>query len=117
MAKSLTKGAGRSNDGVCFHCQQAAEKYLKALMQELALAIPRTHALEDILDSLLPHHPALNSLRRGLTFLTTFAVETRYPGKTAKKRQADDALRWADQVRAAARALLGLPLRPRRRTK
>jgi HEPN domain-containing protein len=116
MARSLTRGAGRSNDGVCFHCQQAAEKYLKALMQELTLAIPRTHALEDLLNLLLPHHPGLNSFRRGLTFLTTFAVDTRYPGKTATKRQATAALRWAEQVRTAARALLGLrPRRPRRK--
>jgi HEPN domain-containing protein len=117
MARSLTSGAGRSNDGVCFHCQQAAEKYLKALMQELARAIPRTHALEDLLNLLLPHHPALNSFRRGLTFLTTFAVETRYPGKTAKKRQATAVLRRAEQVRAAARTILGLRQRPPRRKK
>jgi HEPN domain-containing protein len=117
MARTLARAADRSNDGVCFHCQQAAEKYLKAIMQELGLAIPRTHALEDLLNLLLPHHPVLDSFRRGLSFLTGFAVETRYPGKTARKRQADAALLWADKVRTASRTLLGLPLRPRRRKK
>jgi HEPN domain-containing protein len=117
MARSLTRGTGRSNDGVCFHCQQAAEKYLKALMQELALAIPRTHALEDFLNLLHPHHPTLNSCRRGLTFLTTFAVETRYPGKWATKRQATAALRRAERVRSAARAILGIRERRSRRKK
>jgi HEPN domain-containing protein len=115
MARSLARAAERSNDGICFHCQQAAEKYLKALMQELGLAIPRTHALEDLLHLLMPHHSSLIAFRRGLTFLTTFAVETRYPGKTARKRQAEAALRWADKVRAAARSLLGLPSHPRKR--
>jgi HEPN domain-containing protein len=114
MAKSLARSADRPNDGICFHCQQSAEKYLKALMQELDLTIPRTHALEDLGNSLVPYHPILRSFNRGLGFLTGFAVETRYPGKTAKGRQAKAALRWADRVRTAARTLLGLPPRPRR---
>ncbi len=113
MARSLAQALDRSNDGVCFHCQQAAEKYLKALMQELGLAIPRTHALEDLLHLLTPHHQELMAFRRGLIFLTSFAVETRYPGKTARKRQAEAALRWADKVRTGARALLKLAVRPR----
>jgi HEPN domain-containing protein len=29
-------------DLVCFHCQQAVEKYLKALLQEIGIAVPRT---------------------------------------------------------------------------
>src|SRR5882762_7215103 len=82
------------HDGVCFHCQQCAEKYLKALLAELAIAIPRTHNLDDVVNLLLPHYPGLRSLRRGLIFLTDFAVETRYPGENATKRQAVSALRW-----------------------
>src|SRR5579859_3164726 len=75
-------------NGVCFHCQQCAEKYLKALLEELGLAIPRTHNLDDVLNLLLPHYSGLRSLRRGLIFLTDFAVDTRYPGESASKRQA-----------------------------
>jgi hypothetical protein len=48
-----------------------------------------------------------------LDFLTQFAVETRYPGKNASKRQAEAALLWANRVRKAARAILGIP--PRRK--
>ena len=97
------------HDARCFHCQQSAEKYLKALSEELGLTIPRTHNLEDLLSLLLPHHPGLRSLRRGLIFLTDFAVETRYPGENANKRQAEAAMRWATKVRTTARLLLGLP--------
>jgi len=117
MARIIARAEERSNDGVCFHCQQASEKYLNALMQELGLVVPRTHALEDLVHLLMPYHPALSSFDRGLSFLTGFAVEPRYPGKTTRKRQADAALKWADKVRTAARTLLGLPLRPRRRKK
>jgi HEPN domain-containing protein len=97
------------HDQLCFLCQQATEKYIKALQEELGIAIPRTHVLTNILAVLVPHHPSLASLRRGLVFLTRFAVETRYPGDNATRRQAQAALRWAGRARAECRKLLGLP--------
>src|SRR5262249_15699337 len=96
------------HDGVCFHCQQCAEKYLKGLMEESGLPIPKTHDLDALLTGLAPHHPGLRSMRRGLLFLTDFAVDFRYPGRNASKRQARAALRWMNRVRTAARALLGI---------
>jgi HEPN domain-containing protein len=116
VARGIARGKEPHHDEVCFPCQQSAEKYLKALLEELSQPIPRTHVLEDLITLLLPYHAGLASLRRGARFLTRFAVATRYPGRDATKRQAEAALRWADKVRAAARALLGLrPQRPRRR--
>jgi HEPN domain-containing protein len=100
---------------VCFHCQQCAEKYLKALMEELGLPVPKIHDLPRLLRALQTHHPSLRSHRRGLHFLTNFAVGARYPGYDATRRQAEAALRWAERVRTTARALLGLPVRPRRK--
>ena len=103
-------------DGVCFHCQQCAEKSLKALLEELGLSVPKTHDLDGILRLLLPHHPTLRSVRRGLGSLTPFPVNARYPGKKASKRQAEAALHRADKVRTRARVILGIrPPRPRRK--
>jgi HEPN domain-containing protein len=96
------------HDQVCFHCQQAAEKYLKALIEELALPVTKTHDLERLFGALLPHQPTLRTLRRGLKFLTNFSVAIRYPGEKASKRQAASALRWAGQVRDACRTVLHL---------
>jgi HEPN domain-containing protein len=101
------------HDGVCFHCQQCAEKYLKGLMEEGGLPVPKTHDLEALLTPLQPLHPVLRSLRRGMLFLSDFAVDTRYPGAWATRRQAVAALRWAERARTAARALLGIPDRRR----
>jgi len=85
-------------------------------MEEIGLRIPRTHNLILFLPLLAPYHASLRPLRRGLDFLTRFAVDTRYPGDSATRRQAKAALRWAADVRTAARSLLGLPPRlPRRR--
>src|SRR5262245_7133926 len=108
IAQRSSRGVIPLHDGVCFHSQQCAEKYLKALLEEGALAVPHTHNLDDLLTLLLPHHPSLGTFRRGLIFLTDFAVDIRYPGRKATKRQATSALRWAGQVRTAARGLLGI---------
>jgi HEPN domain-containing protein len=102
------------HDQVCFLCQQSAEKYLKALLKEAGASIPRTHELASLLSLVTPQFQ-LRGLQRGLEFLSQFAVETRYPGKSATKRQAAAALRWSGKVRDACRPLLGL--RPPRRRK
>lgn len=111
-ARRLSKESPPLHDLVCFHCQQAAEKYLKAILEEAGRTVPRTHDLEDLLTLLVPHHGALRSLHRGALFLTRFAVEPRYPEKHTTKRQAQAALRWAERVRASCRAVLGLHSRP-----
>ncbi len=84
-------------------------------MEELGLSVPKTHDLDPLLTAVLPHYPILRSLRRGLLFLTEFAVDVRYPGTSANKRQAVAALRWADRVRTSARLLLGIRERPRKK--
>jgi HEPN domain-containing protein len=104
----LGHGDRRFHDERCFHCQQAAEKFLKGLLEERGQAVPRTHDLVALHKLLLPHHPELRNLRRGLEFLTDFAVETRYPGDHATKRQASAAERWAGSVRQVCRRILGI---------
>jgi HEPN domain-containing protein len=90
---------------VCFHCQQSAEKYLKGLLQESGDPVPRTHNLVELLALVVPHY-RLRGLRRGLSFLTDFAVDIRYPPVRVRKRQAVAALRWAGKVRDACREML-----------
>ncbi len=109
VARSLADLARPKRDAACFHCQQSAEKYLKALLQELGLVVPRTHILNDLLDLLLPHDATLAPLRRGLRSLTRYAVEYRYPGVRATTRRMQAALRHAERVRRELRVRLGLP--------
>src|SRR5438552_18158921 len=102
VAVNTHRGGGRFHNAVCFHCQQAVEKYLKALLEERGLSVPKTHDLNRLRALLVPHYPRL-PVRRALQFLTPFAIETRYPGDRASKRDATAALRWAGKSRAAAR--------------
>ena len=117
MATALSRLVPPVHDGVSFHCQQCAEKYLKALLEELGLPVAKTHDLDHLLTTLLAHHAQLRALRRGLLFLSDFAVDTRYPSNWTNKRQAVAALRWAARVRTVARSLLRVVPRPRKRGK
>ena len=95
-------------DVVCFHCQQAAEKYLRALLQESGHAVPKTHDLVNVLNLLLPGDATLVALRRKSRSLTQYAVDYRYPGLMASKRQMEAALRHVDQIRLECRSKLNL---------
>jgi len=108
VVKRIRKAKPPLHDATCFHCQQAAEKYLKALLQELGLAVPHIHDLAALLAPLLGHHAKLKSLRRCLLSLGRYAVEYRYPGKRASARQAEAATRHARLTRTAIRKHLGL---------
>ena len=110
VAHKLADENPSPRDIVCFHCQQAAEKYLKALLQENGLVVPKTHELADIVDLLLPGDATLARLRRKADSLTQYAVDYRYPGMMASKRQMEAALRHADQIRLECRSKLNLSL-------
>ncbi len=104
----LAQGKTPYPDGVGFHCQQGAEKYLKANLQNMGLPVPRTHDLKELLNLLLPHDATLASLLSLLTSLNRYAVEYRYPGRSATIRQARAALRRMEVVRQELRTRLGL---------
>src|SRR5260370_15036763 len=108
-ARGLARLNQPVHDLICFHCQQSAEKYLKALLQDLGLTVPRTHKLGDLLTLLVPHDATLRRLRRTLGGLSRYAVDFRYPGENATQRQAATALRQAEKTRNELRTRLGLP--------
>lgn len=66
-------------DIVCFHAQQAAEKYLKAYLIWQEIEFPRTHALEDLVLLAAQKEPDFLDLRDEVASLTPYAVEARYP--------------------------------------
>lgn len=77
-------------------------------MEEHGLPVPKIHFLDVLLTALKPYYPDLNGLRRGMMFLSLYAVDARYPGDDATKRQAAAALRWARKVRHEVRRILGI---------
>jgi HEPN domain-containing protein len=95
-------------DAVCFHAQQCAEKYLKALLQEAEIQFGRTHHLIALLDLLLPNFPLWEILRPQLQNLNIYSVSIRYPGESADKSAAREALKLATLIREEARKTLGI---------
>ena len=105
MAKSLARDKPAQHDGVCFHCQQSAEKYLKAFLprSDCVRDARVTHDLERLSHVRFLTMPTfVGNLRQGgLAFLTIFAVDFRYPEKGRDNaRQSKAAVRWAERVRA-----------------
>ena len=96
-------------EAACFHAQQCAEKYLKAILQEQSIPFGRTHSLIALLDLLLPHAGAWEDARPHLEILNVYAVAVRYPGESADKPSAREAVRHATVVRTIARRSLSLP--------
>ena len=97
-----------SYDGVCFHSQQCAEKYLKARLEEDGIAFSKTHNLVALLALVLPVEPLWIALQPRLNALNTFAVTYRYPGTSATKLEAKNALKDCKEVRGLVRHALGL---------
>lgn len=66
---------------VCFHCQQAAEKALKAVIAAHHLMPPRTHDMATVARILRSRgHFMEGHLRIGVFSLNSYAVQSRYPG-------------------------------------
>ncbi len=93
-------------DAVCFHAQQCAEKYVKAVLEENEIAFPKTHDLVLLVTSSGKLLSQLLLQREALSHLSTVGIVARYPGTQADRRAAKDALRMAGEVRAVARRML-----------
>ncbi len=97
-------------DAACFHAQQCAEKYLKGQLQEQSIPVPKTHDLGKLLDLLLPTHSLWAALQPALDTLSVYAVDFRYPGDSADKEEAREAVKLCRSVREIVRLSLGLPV-------
>ena len=64
---------------LCFHFQQAAEKYLKSYIIGKELPFDKVHELVHLLKTCSAHAPELNELREDCILLNTAYIETRYP--------------------------------------
>ena len=95
-------------DGICFHAQQCAEKYLKARLCEADISFSKIHDLVALLEQSLAVEPLWESFRRDLAYLSDFAVSFRYPGESAGKESALDARHRCRRFRSTARKTFGL---------
>ena len=95
-------------DGICFHYQQCAEKYLKARLCEAEIPFGRIHDLVALLEQALEVEPNWEIFRQDLAYLSDFAVAFRFPGESAEKESAVEAKRLCTFFRKTARTSLRL---------
>ena len=95
-------------DAVCFHCQQCAEKYLKAFLQEHNKQIPKIHNLMELMLLCEEIDNSFEMMRTDLVSVERFSVQVRYPGEIAEKEDAKSAYAAVGIVRALVRQKLGM---------
>jgi HEPN domain-containing protein len=91
-------------DSACFHCQQCAEKYLKAFLQERMVRFERTHNLTTLLDLCLPLEQEFENLQGDLEKLENYSVAVRYPGARVSVEIAQEAFVLTKRIREFVRA-------------
>jgi HEPN domain-containing protein len=64
---------------ICFHFQQAAEKYLKAYIIANDLEFQKIHDLSLLVKVCLSKNPSFDNIREDCEFLNTFYIDSRYP--------------------------------------
>jgi HEPN domain-containing protein len=96
-------------DLICYHCQQAAEKFLKALVIHHGLPLRKTHDLEELLDILTAVESSINqNFYYEALKIKNYAVGIRYPDPSGDPTEADvaEALLSAEFFRNFAAATL-----------
>jgi HEPN domain-containing protein len=64
---------------VCFHCQQAVEKYLKAYLVFLGIPFAKTHEIGELITKCESKDKEISVFKEEADKLTDYAIEIRYP--------------------------------------
>ena len=78
-AEILIKDIQPPTDTVCFHCQQAVEKYLKGYLTLKGIEFIKSHDLDYLLKLCVDSNREFESFRETALTLNKYGIETRYP--------------------------------------
>lgn len=87
-------------DTAAYHCQQAAEKALKAFLILHDISFPKTHLLLLLVEQCMDVDKNFEDLREAAEALTPFATEFRYPGDVLEPEPSDveEGIEFAEKV-------------------
>jgi HEPN domain-containing protein len=89
-------------DTAIYHCQQAAEKSLKAWLQSIDDPFPKTHDIEDLVEQASASNPGFRQLAKAASVLTPYVSAFRYPGgfdeAMPSSEEFDAALEYANTI-------------------
>lgn len=92
----------------CFHAQQCAEKFLKAMLVAKKKPFPKTHDLIALSDLCEQAGILMGMDKKRLNDLSDHAVRVRYPGTEPSVEETREALQTAQVVRKFARTFLNV---------
>jgi len=80
-AEILIRQHRKSLNIICYHCQQAAEKYLKGFLVSQDISFEKTHDLLKILRACQEVDPCFSHIAKDCIQLNPYSVFTRYPSE------------------------------------
>jgi HEPN domain-containing protein len=95
---------------ICYHCQQAAEKAIKALIiaNQKQGGLPKMHDLSFLLNQIKNNVEIEEKYYEYADTLTPYGVAVRYPNELfLEKRHAEDALQCASEILTWVKTLIG----------
>ncbi len=95
----LPKKGKKFHNVICFHCQQAAEKYFKAFLILHRIDFPKTHDLGLLLKPCIKMDPAFELIMDLARLLNPFSVDLRYPGDKATRADAKKSFKAALEIK------------------
>lgn len=108
VATGLRRRRVPVRDTICFHCQQCAEKYLKAFLVLHRVTPPKIHDLVELVLRGAGIDARMNAYVDLVRPLNDYAVTARYPGARCSAAQTLDALKRTRELRRVLRKALGL---------
>jgi len=103
-------------DTAIYHCQQAAEKAVKAFLVYCGISPQKTHDIRNLTLQAAAHEPRFNKLLDMAAALTPYAWEFRYPDDLAEtyptREEFDEALQQAQAIHDFVLNLLPKEARP-----
>ena len=88
-------------ESVCFHCQQATEKFLKAYLIFLGISFTKTHEIGELITKCENKDKEISALKEEADKLTDYAIAVRYPEEPFEPtlREANEAFETATGMR------------------
>lgn len=108
-AKVLGEWSRPILDTAIYHCQQAGEKALKAILAHNRKPLQKTHDLEELLNLIVAELPGLADLRNDAQSLTPYSTLYRYPEHQSEPTVEgfNEAFRAAQRIMSAAQEVIG----------
>ncbi|MBI4586112.1 MAG: HEPN domain-containing protein [Planctomycetes bacterium] len=101
VAKTLLSKEVPYFSAIAFHCQQSAEKFLKAYLTLHQIEFPKTHDLIKLVNLSALVNSSFAIRLNEISLLNPYGVDIRYPGDVPimTRKNAEDAFNVAEKVR------------------